>query len=64
MENNANGVCPSNTVTGKYWERKNSFSVMGRDKTLKTECNGPDKLGKAKKLRCPKLHDLNSIYNF
>merc|ERR1719277_2436573 len=45
MENNANGVCPSNAVTGKYWERKNSFSVMGRDKTLKTECNGPDKLG-------------------
>ena len=50
MENNANGVCPSNTVTGKYWERKNSFSVMGRDKTLKTECNGPDKSGKAKNL--------------
>ena len=48
MENNANGVCPSNTVTGKYWERKNSFSVMGRDKTLKTECNGPDKIGNTK----------------
>ena len=46
MENNANGVCPSNTVTGKYWERKNSFNVMGRDKTMKIECKGPGKAGK------------------
>ena len=46
MENNANGVCPSNIVTGKYWERKNSFNVMGRDKTMKVECKGPGKVGK------------------
>ena len=46
MENNANGVCPSNTVTEKYWERKNSFNVMGRDKTMKIECKGPGKVGK------------------
>ena len=45
MENNANGACPSNTAQKKYWERKNSFNVMGRDKTMKTECNGPDKVG-------------------
>ena len=45
MQNDANGVCPSNTVVNKYWQRKNSFNVMGRDLTMKTECNGPDKLG-------------------
>ena len=46
MENNANGICPSNTVTGKYWQRKNSFNVMARDKTMKVECKGPGKVGK------------------
>ena len=45
MQNDANGVCPSNAVVGKYWQRKNSFNVMGRDKTMKTECSGPDKFG-------------------
>ena len=46
MENNANGICPSNTVTGKYWQRKNSFNVMARDKTMKVECKGTGKAGK------------------
>ena len=43
MEKNANGFCPSNAATGKHWERKNSFGVMGRDETMKASCIGPDK---------------------
>ena len=48
MEKNANDKCPFNAVPAKSWERKNSFNVMGRDKTMKPECNGPDKFGKMK----------------
>ena len=50
MEDNANGVCPSSAVQGKYWKRKNSFNVMGRDRTMKVECNGPDKAGRFRML--------------
>ena len=46
MERNANGFCPSNAATGKYWERKNSFGIMARDQTMKANCIGPDKAGK------------------
>ena len=45
MKKNANGVCPSSAVQGQYWEIKN-WVLMGRDRTMKTECNGPDKVGK------------------
>lgn len=45
MDSNANGVCPSNTARGKYWERKNSFGVMADDRTMKVNCKGPDKHG-------------------
>ena len=48
MEDNANGVCPSSAVQGKSWKRKNSFNVMGKDRTMKAECKGPDKAGELK----------------
>ena len=48
MDNNVNAVCPANVARGKYWQRKNSFNVMGSDRTMKTNCNGPDKAGKLK----------------
>ena len=48
MDNNVNGVCPANVAPGKYWQRKNSFNVMRRDRTMKANCKGPDKAGMLK----------------
>jgi len=45
LKGNTNSKCPFNDVPAQFWHRKNAFSIMGKDKTLKTECKGPSSHG-------------------
>ena len=46
LKGNTNSKCPFNDVPAQFWHRKNTFGIMGKDKTLKTECKGSSSHGK------------------